>query len=82
MGPLTVLRWANRALYLLLFVSLIVVMGYWHISITYTFLGSVFCLIMPTLFLDKLERYPKVLKLNLNSTPRLPTLSLAREHET
>ena len=82
MGPLTVIKWANRALYLLMFISLMIVMNQWQFTITYTFLGSVLCLIMPILFLDKLERYPKVLKLNLNSTPRLPTLSLAREHET
>jgi hypothetical protein len=27
-----------------------VVMGYWHVPITFTFLGSVFCLILPLLF--------------------------------
>jgi hypothetical protein len=55
MGPLTVIKWANRALYLLLFISLIVVMGKWHLSITYTFLASVFCFILPILFLKDVD---------------------------
>jgi len=50
---LAVIKWAYRALYLMLFISCMVVMGYWHVSITFTFLGSVFALIFPILFSKK-----------------------------
>ena len=56
--PLDIIRlikWGNRALYVLLFISCMVVMGYWHTIITYTFLGSVFALILPLLFWDEGE---------------------------
>ena len=39
--PLTLITWGDRFLYLELFIALIVVMGYWHTIITFTFLGSV-----------------------------------------
>jgi len=45
-----VMTWAYRSLYVLLFISLIVVMGYWRLTITYTFLASVICLLLPLLF--------------------------------
>ena len=45
-----VLTWAYRSLYVLLFISLVVVMGYWRLTITYTFLASVICLLLPLLF--------------------------------
>ena len=48
--PLTLLKWGYRALYVLLFISLMVVMGYWHTIITYTFLGSVLALLLPIIF--------------------------------
>ena len=51
MGPLEVMKWGVRSLYVLLFISCMVVMGRWHLPITFTFLGSVFCLIIPVLFL-------------------------------
>jgi len=44
------IKWGNRALFLMLFISCMVVMGYWHTIITYTFLVSVFALILPLLF--------------------------------
>lgn len=56
-GPLTLIRWGVRSLYLLLFLSCMVVMGRWHEPITITFLGSVFCLILPVLFLMKDENW-------------------------
>jgi len=49
-GPLDLIKWGNRFLWLELFIALMVVMGYWHTIITYTFLASVFCLILPVLF--------------------------------
>lgn len=49
-GPLTLIRWGYRSLYVLLFISCMVVMGYWHVPITLPFLGSVFALILPLLF--------------------------------
>ena len=48
--PLELIKWGNRALYLMLFLSWMVVMGYWHVTITWTFLGSVCALILPLLF--------------------------------
>ena len=47
---LEIFKWGDRLLYLLLFISCMVTMGYWHTIITYTFLASVFCLILPLLF--------------------------------
>ena len=52
----TLLKWGHRALYVLLFISLMVVMGYWHTIITYTFLASVLCLILPALFYKEEEQ--------------------------
>ena len=39
--PLDILKWGYRLLYLELFISLMVVMGYWHIPFTFAFLGAV-----------------------------------------
>jgi len=47
---LEIFKWGDRLLYLMLFISCMVVMGYWHVPITYTFLGAVICLILPLLF--------------------------------
>ena len=71
-GPATMIRWGVRSLYVLLFLSCMVVMGRWHLPITYTFLGSVFCLILPTLFLPEVERYPK--ELTIETVDELPPL--------
>ena len=61
MGPLTVLRWANRSLYVLLFCAWIAAMGYWHYSFVLAYLGAITSLVLTALFLPPLERYPKVL---------------------
>ena len=42
--PLTLIKWGDRFLWVLLFISLIVVMGYFYTIITFTFLGSVMAL--------------------------------------
>ena len=52
---LEIFKWGNRALYLMLFLSCMVVMGYWHVPITFTFLGAVFALILPLLFYKEEE---------------------------
>ena len=39
--PLTLIKWGDRFLWGLLFISFMVVMGYWHTIITFTFLGSI-----------------------------------------
>ena len=39
--PLVILKWGKRALYALLFISLMVVMGYWHAPFTFAFLGAI-----------------------------------------
>jgi len=48
--PELLLKWSTRLLWVLLFISLMVVMGYFHVIITYTFLASVFFCILPALF--------------------------------
>ena len=40
----TLIKWGDRFLWVLLFISLIVVMGYFQTIITYTFLGSILCM--------------------------------------
>lgn len=52
---------AYDLLYVLLFISLIVVMGYFHVAITFTFLGSVLALLLPVIFskdvFEKIEEF-------------------------
>ena len=64
--PITLIRWGIRSLYVLLFLSCMIVMGKWTEPITLAFLGSVFCLILPILFLPEIERYPKALTITEN----------------
>ena len=64
--PIEIFKWGDRALYLMLFISCMVVMGYWHVPITFTFLGSVFCLILPLLFhKEEAEEEREVAETNL-----------------
>ena len=35
------IKWAGRLLYLEIFISLMVAMGYWHIPLTFAFIGAV-----------------------------------------
>ncbi len=42
--PLTLIKWGDRFLWVALFISLMVVMGYFHTIITFTFLGSIMAL--------------------------------------
>ena len=51
--PLEIIKWSFRLLYVLLFISSMVVMGQWHTIITYTFLGSALALLFPILFSRK-----------------------------
>lgn len=56
---LEIFKWGNRALYLLLFLSCMVVMGYWHTR--YVFLNVMFLLVVcaltfPMLFYKEEER--------------------------
>lgn len=48
--PIKLIKWGVRSLYVLLFISCMVVMGKWHLPTTIPFLGSVFALILPVLF--------------------------------
>jgi len=50
MGPQTVIQWGRRLLYVMLFISFVMVYGSWDKPWTYTFLGSILCLIIPLLF--------------------------------
>lgn len=47
------IKWGRRLLYLLLFISFFVVYGSLGDPITYTFLGSMICLVIPVLFFLK-----------------------------
>ena len=51
------IRWGTRLLYVVLFISFLVACGNWGVPITYIFLGSIVCLILPVLFFlnDDLE---------------------------
>ena len=40
----TLIKWGDRFLWVLLFISLVIVMGYFQTIITYTFLGSILCM--------------------------------------
>jgi len=57
MGPQEIIKWGRRTLYLVLFISLMMVYGSLDKPITYTFLGSIICLILPVLFLLKDENW-------------------------
>ena len=48
--PVVLITWGTRFLWVELFISLIVVMGYFHTIYTYLFLGAVLCLLLPQLF--------------------------------
>lgn len=50
-----IIKWGTRLLYVQLFISLLVVNGQAFNMQTYTFLGSVFCLAIPTLLIMKDE---------------------------
>ena len=54
------IRWGTRLLYVVLFITFLVVCGNWGVPYTYIFLGSVMCLILPVLFFlnDDLEETP------------------------
>lgn len=55
MEPEIAIKWGERLLYVVLFISLLVVFGRFDRIVTYTFLGSVLCLILPVLFFLKDE---------------------------
>jgi len=51
--PLKLIRHAYNLLYVLLFISLFVVMGYWEVPSTIPFLGAILALLLPVLFSRK-----------------------------
>ena len=61
--PEKILKWGTRLLYVQLFIVLLVVYGQMFNLKTYTFLGAVFCLAIPALFIMKFEEE------NTDSTP-------------
>jgi len=52
------LKWGYRSLYLLLFISCMVIMGYEYVAFTLPFLGSIFACLFPLIF-SKKELLPK-----------------------
>jgi len=57
MGPEIAIRWGRRVLYVVLFISLVIVYGNFTNPLSYTFLGSILCLILPVLFFLKDENW-------------------------
>lgn len=57
MGPMTAIRWGRRLIYLVLFISFLVIYGHWDNPLTYTFLGSIVCLLIPLLFMLRDENW-------------------------
>lgn len=49
-GPLAAIRWGERAIYVMLFISFLVVFGQFDKIRTWLFLGAVLCLALPVLF--------------------------------
>ena len=55
-GPLEIIKWGNRLLYLALFVFMIVSMSYWDYPPTLPYLGAILCLF----YVNRIwERYGK-----------------------
>ena len=52
---LTIFKWGDRALYLMLFVSFMAARRYWHLPFTLPFLGAVVCFTFVVLFRKKEE---------------------------
>ena len=57
LGPLTVIRWGRRLVYVALLIAFIVAFQSLSNPLTLLFLGSVLCLIFPALFALKDERW-------------------------
>ena len=86
--PLTLLKWGYRLLWVLLFISFMVVMGQWHTIITYTFLGSAVALLFPILFSRKVFEMRENVKCSwcgemapANSVNIIPDAYLDRDNE-
>ena len=57
-----ILTWVSRLLYLEIFISLMVVMGYWHIPLTFAFLGAVGSLVYAGfVWKNKEEEEPEII---------------------
>ena len=54
-GALEILKWGQRLLLGMLFLSFFIAYGYFHVLITYTFLDSMVCLIIPAYIFFELE---------------------------
>ena len=48
-GALEIIKWGQRLLWVALVISFYVAYGYFHVLITYTFLGSIVCIIVPAI---------------------------------
>lgn len=59
-GPIifVLLKWGYRALWLMLYLTIAVVMGYWHVPITFSFIGASVSLLFPLLTSKKELFYP------------------------
>jgi hypothetical protein len=54
---MALIKWGRRTLYVVLFIAFLIVYGRWDVPFTYTFLGSVLCLVIPLLFFLKDENW-------------------------
>ncbi len=65
LGPVEIIHWGTRLLYVVLFLSFMIIQGYWLYLPSYLFLGSVIALVFPVLVLlegweEEGERWPKL----------------------
>jgi hypothetical protein len=63
MGPEIAIKWGRRLVYVMLFISFLIVYGNFTNPITFTFLGSILCLLITGLFLLKDENWTEEDKL-------------------
>lgn len=52
---LEIIKWGQRLLWVTLVISFYVAYGYFHVLITYTFLGSIVCVIVPAILFFEVE---------------------------
>ena len=69
-------KWGSKLLYVLLFISCMVAMGYWHLPTTFPFLAAVFCFIFPQLFRKKEEIESDETNIQLKKEEEVPQDSL------
>ena len=57
MGPELAIKWGRRLVYVVLFITFLIAYGSFHHAFTYTFIGSILCLMFTLLFFLKDENW-------------------------